>query len=85
MTFSGKYNKFLTNQLQSVKDFIKKDLLGGLQSVVAGVEGLVPLVGAINQLLPVTDYYQALFAQTAKAVDGLSQIAEATGENILCD
>nr|WGO51728.1 putative antennal esterase CXE32 [Ectropis grisescens] len=76
----GKYNKFLTNQLQSVKDFIKKDLIGGLQSVVAGVEGLLPFTAALNQVLPLTDYYQAVFTQTANAVDGLSQIAEATGD-----
>lgn len=81
MTISGKYNQFLTNQLQSVKDFIKKDLIGGLQSVVSGVEGLLPLTAAINQVLPLSDYYQTLFDTSLNAVDGLSQIAEATGKS----
>lgn len=77
--FTGKYNKFLTGQLEGVKDFIKKDLLGGLQSVVKGVEGLIPLT-VVNEVLPLSNYYQALFAASASAVDGLSEIVEATGQ-----
>lgn len=77
-SFTGKYNKFLSGELANVKDFIKKDLLGGLQSVVNQVEGLIPLAGAVNQVFE--NYYQALFEVSAAAVDGLSEIIEATGQ-----
>lgn len=76
----GKYNKFLASQLQNVKDFIKKDVLGGLQNVVNGVEGLIPLTDVVNQVLPLGSYYQAVFEASTNAVDGLSEIAEATGQ-----
>ncbi|XP_028026249.1 carboxylesterase 3 [Bombyx mandarina] len=78
----GKYNKFLTNQLQAVKDFIKKDLVGGLQGVVQGVDGLLPITAVVGSILPIslTDYYGSVFNTTLNAVDGLSQIVEATGD-----
>ncbi|XP_041968305.1 liver carboxylesterase 1F [Aricia agestis] len=77
----GKYAKFLTEQLTAVKDFIKKDLIGGLKGVVKGVEGLNPLkIAGIQQVIPLPDYYQALFDSTFNAIDGLSQIVDATGD-----
>ncbi|XP_072929345.1 carboxylesterase 3 [Epargyreus clarus] len=77
----GKYSKFLTNQLTAVKDFIKNDLIGGLRGVVDGVGALNPLRDEGGRsVLPLPDYYQALFDSSLKAVDGLSQIAEATGD-----
>lgn len=78
----GKYESFLTDKLKSIKDFIKKDLVGGLRSVVKGVEGLVPLK-SVQSVVPVGDYYEALFQNSANAVDGLAEIAEATGKFIL--
>lgn len=62
-----------------MKDFIKKDVLGGLQNVVSGVEGLIPFADVVNQVLPLGGYYQAVFEASTNAVDGLSEIAEATG------
>ncbi|XP_037303127.1 acylcarnitine hydrolase [Manduca sexta] len=78
----GKYNQFLTGQLQLVKDFIKKDLIGGLQGVVSGVEGLLPINAAVQSLLPIAlpDYYTAVFNATLQTVDGLSEIVEATSD-----
>ncbi|CAG4934115.1 unnamed protein product [Parnassius apollo] len=77
----GKYAKFLIDQLSAVKDFIKKDLIGGLRNVVHGVEGLIPINPEGSKLiLPLPDYYQALFDSSLKAIDGLTQIAEATGD-----
>ncbi|KAJ8718906.1 hypothetical protein PYW07_016462 [Mythimna separata] len=76
----GKFNQFLTQQLQTVKDFLKKDLIGGLQNVVQGVEGLIPLASSVQAVLPVSDYYQGLFDQASNLVDGLSEVAEATGD-----
>lgn len=76
----GKFNKFLTNQLQTVKDFLKKDLIGGLQNVVNGVEGLIPLAPNVQTVLPVTDYYEGLLKQATNIVDRLSEVAEATGD-----
>ncbi|XP_026746804.1 liver carboxylesterase 4-like isoform X2 [Trichoplusia ni] len=76
----GKFNKFLTNQLQTVTDFLKKDVIGGLQNVVSGVEGLIPLASTVTAALPVADYYQGLFDQAGNIVDGLAEIAEATGD-----
>lgn len=74
----GKYESFLIGKLKSIKDFIKKDLIGGLRNVVKGVEGLLPLK-TVQSVLPLGDYYEALFKNSASAIDGLAEIAEATG------
>lgn len=77
----GRYNKYLSEQLSLVKDFIQKDIVGGLQGVVSSVQGLLPVnADVIEGLLPVKGYYQALFNNTFNTVDGLSKIAEATGD-----
>ncbi|XP_075976005.1 acylcarnitine hydrolase [Anticarsia gemmatalis] len=77
----GKFNKFLTNQLQNVKDFIKKDLVGGLQNVVKDVGGLIPFASEVQQLLPIADYYaNGLVDQSFSIADGLAKVAEATGD-----
>lgn len=76
--FSGKFNKFLTNQLQTVKDFIQKDLVGGLQGVVSGVSGLIPLASTVQ--MPITQYYTNALEQTFTIADGLAKVAEATGK-----
>ncbi|CAK1543895.1 unnamed protein product [Leptosia nina] len=77
----GKYAKFLSNQLSQVQDFIKKDLIGGLKKTVQGVEGLNPLkLPGVQRAVPLLDYYQAVFDNSMKAIDGLAQIAEATGD-----
>lgn len=77
--FLGKFSTFLTGKLGEVQDFIKKELIGGLRDVVQGVEGLIPLKAlGVDTLIPLPDYYQALFDSTSKAVDGLSQIVDAT-------
>lgn len=79
--FTGKYSEFLTKQLTTVKDFITKDLIGGLRGTIEGVQGLVPVAtSSLTQVLPLPDYYQALFDSTLNIADGLSVIAEATGE-----
>ncbi|KAJ2947375.1 hypothetical protein O0L34_g17142 [Tuta absoluta] len=77
----GKYSNYLTVQLTNVKDFIKKQVVGGLKDAVSGVKGLVT-VGAdtVKQVVPLPDYYQALFDSSFNAIDGLAQIAEATGD-----
>lgn len=63
-----------------MRDFIKNKLVSGLRDVVGDVQGLVPVGDAAGLLpgLPITDYYQALFANSLNVVDGLTQIAEAT-------
>lgn len=66
-----------------MKDFLKKDLIGGLQNVVQGVEGLIPLASNVQAVLPISDYYQGLFAQANNIIDGLSEVAEATGNKIV--
>ncbi|XP_032515898.2 carboxylesterase 5A [Danaus plexippus] len=77
----GKYRNFLTNQVTAVKDFIKKDLIGGLRGVVQTVQGLNPLkLTGIDQVVPLPDYYQAVFDNSLKAIDALSEIVEATGD-----
>ncbi|XP_047531507.1 carboxylesterase 5A [Vanessa atalanta] len=73
----GKYNKFLTEKLTAVKDFIKKDLIGGLRDAVTDIQKLLP---GVQSVLPLPDYYQAIFDSSLKAVDGLSEIVEATGD-----
>lgn len=47
--------------------------------MVSGVEGLIPLASTVTAALPVADYYQGLFDQAGNIVDGLAEIAEATG------
>ncbi|KOB65466.1 Carboxylesterase [Operophtera brumata] len=69
-----------TAPTEAYSTMLQKDLLGGLQSVVKQVEGLIPLTDVVNQVLPLDNYYQAVFDASANAVDGLSEIAEATGE-----
>ncbi|XP_049870654.1 carboxylesterase 4A [Pectinophora gossypiella] len=77
----GKYNKFLTTQLTEVKDFIKQELIAGLKDVVTGVRGLVAIPAeTLKQVLPLPDYYQAVFDSSLNAIDGLDEIAEATGD-----
>ncbi|XP_013161548.1 PREDICTED: carboxylesterase 3 [Papilio xuthus] len=77
----GKFSTFLTGKLGEVQDFIKKELIGGLRDVVQGVDGLIPLKAlGVDSLIPLPDYYQALFDSTSKAVDGLSQIVDATSD-----
>lgn len=78
---TGKYSEFLTKQLSTVKDFIKKDLIGGLRGATESVQGLVPIpTSSLTQALPLPDYYQALFDSSINSVDNLAVIAEATGE-----
>lgn len=77
---TGKYNDFLNKKLSSVKDFIKKDLIGGLRGTIEGVQGLAAIpTSTLKEALPLPDYYQALFDSSLNTVDGLSEIAEATG------
>lgn len=77
----GTYNKFLTNKLKNVKDFIKKDLVGGLQGVVQGVGGLIPFASQVQTLLPIADYYAFdLLDKSFSVADGLAKVAEATGD-----
>nr|QLI62128.1 carboxylesterase 16 [Streltzoviella insularis] len=76
----GKYSGFLSDQLSKVHDFIKKDIIGGLHDVVNDVRGLIPVNPAIEKVIPITDYYQALFDRQMNTMDGLIQIAEATGD-----
>ncbi|CAB3235416.1 unnamed protein product [Arctia plantaginis] len=77
----GKFNKFLTNQIQNVKDFLKKDLVGGLQNVVKDVGGLIPFASQVQTLLPIADYYtNNLLEKSFTIADGLAKVAEATGD-----
>ncbi|XP_047504914.1 fatty acyl-CoA hydrolase precursor, medium chain [Pieris napi] len=77
----GKYGKFLSDQLEAVQDFIKKDVIGGLKKSVQTVQGLAPIkLPGVQKAIPLLDYYQAIFDNSMKAVDGLAQIAEATGD-----
>ncbi|XP_045449049.1 pyrethroid hydrolase Ces2e [Melitaea cinxia] len=73
----GKYGKFLTEKMNAVKDFIKKDLIGGLRNTVQDIQNVLP---DARELLPLPDYYQAIFDSSLNVVDGLSEIAEATGD-----
>ena len=48
--------------------------------MVDEVQGLNVLkVVGLQNVIPLPDYYQALFDSSLNAVDGLTQIAEATG------
>ncbi|VVC90666.1 unnamed protein product [Leptidea sinapis] len=77
----GKYAKFLSEQLGAVKDFIKKDVIGGLKTTVQEIQALNPLKNSgLQNVIPLPDYYQAVFDSTLKAIDGLAEIAEATGD-----
>ncbi|CAG9787349.1 unnamed protein product [Diatraea saccharalis] len=79
----GKYSRTLTNQLEKIKDFIKKDIIGGLKNVVNGVEGLLPIQEELKKL-PILgnfeEYYNRLAQNGADVVKGLSAIAEVTGD-----
>ncbi|XP_061704438.1 carboxylesterase 4A isoform X2 [Cydia pomonella] len=76
----GKYAGFLTNKLNDL-NFIKNELIGGLRGVVSDVRGLIPdLTSQLPAGLPQLDYYHTLFDSTFNVVDGLIQIAEATGD-----
>lgn len=63
--------------MNAVKDFIKKDLIGGLRNTVQDIQNLLP---DARELIPLPDYYQAIFDSSLNIVDGLSEIAEATGQ-----
>ncbi|KAJ0177681.1 hypothetical protein K1T71_006554 [Dendrolimus kikuchii] len=77
----GKYNKFLSDQLQNVKNFIQNDIVGGLQNVISDIQSLLPVdTSAVDGILPIKSYYETLFNNTFNVVDGLAQIAEATGD-----
>lgn len=84
MCLLGKYSGLLTSKLKDVQDFIKNDVIGGLRGVVSGVRGLVPSLEQLPVGLPLADYYQTLFDSSFNAVDGLLQIAEATGNVCSC-
>ncbi|KAM3967092.1 carboxylesterase clade H, member 1 [Aphomia sociella] len=86
----GKYSNFLKKKLQEVSDFIKKDIIGGLQTVVSQVEGLLLStlkLDEIQNVLPLGDFYQSYTAlqnasiqRTISSVDALTKIVEATGD-----
>ncbi|XP_038221760.1 liver carboxylesterase 1F [Zerene cesonia] len=77
----GKYSKFLTDQLSAVQDFIKKDIIGGLKNTLQEVQALNPLkLAGVQSILPLPDYYQVLFDKSLDTIDGLTEIAEATGD-----
>ncbi|XP_059053509.1 carboxylesterase 5A [Achroia grisella] len=86
----GKYSNFLKKQLQEVSDFIKKDIIGGLQNVVTDVEGLLISslkLDQVQKVFPLGDFYQSYTAlrnesveNTITTVDALTKIVEATGD-----
>ncbi|CAH0399091.1 unnamed protein product [Chilo suppressalis] len=79
----GKYSKSLTSQLQKIKDFIKKDIIGGLKNVVSAVEGLKTIEGELKKLPIIGDfeeYYNRLAQNGGDIVEGLAAIAEVTGD-----
>lgn len=69
----GKYSKFLKEKLSSVRDFIKKEVVGELRGLV------VDLVPRSSELTPLGAYYQAVFDSSMSTIDGLANVAEATG------
>lgn len=86
----GKYSNFLKKQLEEVSDFIKKDIIGGLQTVVTDVEGLILSslkLDQVQKVFPLGDFYQSYSAirnqsvqNTISSIDGLTKIVEATGD-----
>lgn len=65
-----------------MKDFLKKDLVGGLQNVVKDVGGLIPFASQVQTILPIADYYtNNLLEKSFSIADGLAKVAEATGNN----
>nr|AQY62718.1 carboxylesterase [Cnaphalocrocis medinalis] len=81
----GKYATELANLMMNIKNFIKKDIIGGLNNVVEGVEGLLPVKKAdLKNILPLGDYeeYYEKLSQAANAniLEGLTAIARDTGD-----
>ncbi|XP_053605942.1 carboxylesterase 5A [Plodia interpunctella] len=82
----GKYSNFLKNKLRVVSDFIKKEILGRLQNTVKTINTIVPVqktAETVQHLPPVvglTEYYHRVLDNAVAAVEGLTKIAEATGD-----
>ncbi|XP_028161955.1 liver carboxylesterase 2-like [Ostrinia furnacalis] len=81
----GKYANKLTNLMLNLKNFIKKDIIGGLNTMVEGVDGLLPIKkAALKNILPLGDYekYYERLSETANSniLEGLTAIARDTGD-----
>jgi hypothetical protein len=85
--FTGKYSEPLTSSLEHVSDFIKKDIIGGLTKTVENVQGLIPIKKADLKNIPILgnfeEYYNRLAQNGADVLQGLSAIAEVTGNLLL--
>ncbi|KAL0881519.1 hypothetical protein ABMA27_001370 [Loxostege sticticalis] len=81
----GKYASGLANLMINLKNFIKKDIIGGLNNIVEEVDGLLPVKKVdLKNILPLADYekyYERLSeAANSNILEGLTAIARDTGD-----
>lgn len=81
---AGKYASGLANLMINLKNFIKKDIIGGLNNIVEEVDGLLPVKKVdLKNILPLADYekyYERLSeAANSNILEGLTAIARDTG------